>query len=178
MKKLLFLCIVLPCVVFSQTIAPKSFILSQTAGFKFTPHKDEADIILKYGDTIKLVSLYKLNLWRAEYKGKKGFINEVYLNISSEYADFKNKFIPEITPDQEAKTRKASLIKKYGVTYGTLISSGKIRIGMTKQMAIDSWGEADKINKTVGKWGVHEQWVYEGNGYLYFENGKLTSWQD
>ena len=42
------------------------------------------------------------------------------------------------------------------------------------------------INKTVGSWGVHEQWVYgssmEGGGYmpshyLYFEDGILTTYQ-
>ena len=178
MKKLLFLCLLVPCITNAQNIVPKSFILSQTAGFKFTPDKDEADIILHYGDTIKLVSLYKLSVWKAEYKGKTGFINERFLNISNDYADFKNKFIPEIAPDQEAVIRKKSLIKKYGLTYGTIVASGKIKTGMTKAMVIDSWGQADKVNRTVGKWGLHEQWVYEGNGYLYFENGKLTSWQD
>ncbi len=36
------------------------------------------------------------------------------------------------------------------------------------------------INKTVGVWGIHEQFIYY-NGvnmfYLYFENEFLTSWQ-
>jgi len=40
---------------------------------------------------------------------------------------------------------------------------------MTKQMAIDSWGEPKEINRTVFSNGVHEQWVYE-NAYLYFKN--------
>ena len=44
-------------------------------------------------------------------------------------------------------------------------------------MALESWGQPDDINRSVGSWGVHEQWVY-GDEYLYFENGKLTSWQD
>ena len=35
-------------------------------------------------------------------------------------------------------------------------------------------------NVSVGEWGVREQWVYEIGGkkmYLYYENGKLTSFQ-
>jgi hypothetical protein len=48
---------------------------------------------------------------------------------------------------------------------------------MTSAMALASWGEPNKVNRTVGKWGVNEQWVYDDT-YLYFENGKLTSWQD
>lgn len=49
---------------------------------------------------------------------------------------------------------------------------------MTNAMARESWGLPEDINRTVGAWGVHEQWIYPGNVYLYFENGILTSWQD
>lgn len=57
------------------------------------------------------------------------------------------------------------------------IASGKVNIGMTSDMVRKAWGSPRDINRTVGSWGVHEQWVY-GGSYLYFENGKLTSWQD
>lgn len=54
--------------------------------------------------------------------------------------------------------------------------------GMTPDMLYITMGKPDDINSTVGSWGRHEQWVYEysnfDNTYLYFENGKLTSWQD
>jgi hypothetical protein len=63
------------------------------------------------------------------------------------------------------------------ITYKKAITAGKIMIGMTKEQVIASWGNPNKINKSVGSWGVHEQWVYSSQ-YLYFENGKLTSWQD
>lgn len=56
------------------------------------------------------------------------------------------------------------------------IENNKIFIGMTKEQAIFSWGEPLKINKTVGSWGAHEQWVY-GSQNLYFENGILMSFQ-
>lgn len=53
----------------------------------------------------------------------------------------------------------------------------KLLIGMSKEAVILSWGKPDDIHKTVGSWGVHEQWIY-GSQYVYFENGILTSWQD
>lgn len=56
------------------------------------------------------------------------------------------------------------------------VEQQKIMIGMTQKQARLSWGEPDKINKSVGSWGVKEQWVY-GYQYLYFSNGKLTSFQ-
>ena len=76
--------------------------------------------------------------------------------------------------------RKAELITKYGTTNAQKILDGKIWLGMTDEMARESWGIPDDINRTVGSWGVNEQWVYGeySRTYLYFENGKLTSWQD
>ena len=82
------------------------------------------------------------------------------------------------TRKAELQKRKASLIKKYGHTNGTLISEGKVRIGMTKEMCRESWGEPEDINKTTSSYGTHEQWVYGYGSYLYFENGKLTTIQN
>ncbi|WP_287372291.1 hypothetical protein [Prosthecochloris sp.] len=56
------------------------------------------------------------------------------------------------------------------------IERQEVTMGMTKKEAVLSWGEPEKVNKSVGSWGVREQWVY-GYNYLYFKNGKLTSWQ-
>jgi hypothetical protein len=48
---------------------------------------------------------------------------------------------------------------------------------MTAEMATDSWGKPEAINRTVVSGLVHEQWVF-GSTYLYFENGILTAFQD
>ena len=50
-------------------------------------------------------------------------------------------------------------------------------LGMTYEQVILSKGKPDHINRTVGRWGVHEQWVYSW-GNIYFENEILTAWQD
>lgn len=73
---------------------------------------------------------------------------------------------------------KKYCLKTYGKKWGQLVYEKKIQIGMTEEMVLDSWGVPDDINRTVGSWGVHEQWVYGLGQYLYFENGKLTGWQD
>lgn len=50
------------------------------------------------------------------------------------------------------------------------------QVGMTSdEVKKTSWGEPDKINKDTYEWGVKEQWVYEKKGYVYFEDGKVTS---
>jgi len=58
------------------------------------------------------------------------------------------------------------------------IKEGRIYIGMADRDVVASWGPPQKVNRTVGKWGIHEQWVYPDNTYVYIENAKVTSWQD
>jgi len=60
----------------------------------------------------------------------------------------------------------------------------EIWLGMTKDMAFESLGFPDRSNRSVSSAGTRTQWVYKtvkwGRyiGYLYFRNGRLTSWQD
>ncbi len=68
-------------------------------------------------------------------------------------------------------------IKKYGEKNYSKMKQGYYWIGMNKEMATISLGTPNKVNRTVGAWGVKEQWVYN-TIYLYFENGVLTSYQD
>lgn len=79
--------------------------------------------------------------------------------------------------DKQIEKDNKAIIAKYGKNNGNLIIQGKVKIGFTKAMCIESWGKPELINKTIGKYGTHEQWVYEDGNYLYFENGKLTTIQ-
>ena len=63
------------------------------------------------------------------------------------------------------------------------ILEGKLNIGMPDDMVLAIIGYRPKdINRTVTSQIVHEQWVYTFSmvpyRYLYFENNKLTVWQD
>lgn len=51
-------------------------------------------------------------------------------------------------------------------------------IQMTKSEVLNSaWGKPDKKNIDEYAWGTKEQWVYDGKGYIYFENDVVTSIQ-
>jgi len=54
-----------------------------------------------------------------------------------------------------------------------------VSIGMTAQQVIEdtSWGAPRDVNRTTNTAGTHEQWVYGGGRYLYFDNGTLVSIQ-
>lgn len=59
------------------------------------------------------------------------------------------------------------------------IKNSNPTIGMTKEeVEMSLWGKPQKVNRTVSKYGVREQWVYPDYKYLYFEDGILTSFQD
>ncbi len=79
--------------------------------------------------------------------------------------------------------RAFNLKQKYGWNDDdcATVASGRIRIGMNKDMVRAAWGHPDDINRTTTSYGVHEQWVYGtsySRNYVYFEDGTLTSIQN
>jgi hypothetical protein len=58
------------------------------------------------------------------------------------------------------------------------IAQRRVHLGMTADQARAAWGRPSDVNRTIGSWGVHEQWVYGYSSYLYFEDGVLTSIQN
>lgn len=103
--------------------------------------------------------------------------NDAAKTLKTQYqADLEAKIAAEAKvkaeADAKAKAQSEADAKALAKTQG-------VRIGMTQQQVLDSnWGRPNKINKTVTKYGTHEQWVYGGNNYLYFDNGILTSIQN
>ncbi|MBI4423548.1 MAG: hypothetical protein HY554_07470 [Elusimicrobia bacterium] len=57
------------------------------------------------------------------------------------------------------------------------ILDGNLYIGMDSRAARLVWGHPYSINRTVTASGEYEQWIYHRT-YLYFENGKLTAFQE
>lgn len=120
-----------------------------------------------------------------------GFLYIKYLNQSDDLIGLIKKFDAEkdsigiiqneVYQKQKQKNyeaKKAKLIAAFGQENAKKILEGKIWLGMTANMAVQSWGRPEKINTTVGTFGKHEQWIYPNNEYLYFENDILTGWQD
>ena len=66
----------------------------------------------------------------------------------------------------------------YGQELYNKLKEGHYWLGMTTEMAKISLGSPTDINRNVGLWGVHEQWVYNNGIYLYFENSTLKSYQN
>ena len=138
--------------------------------------------------------------YKALYNGKIGYALKYGFYTEKEYRDKEQENIAKareqeqdrlkseqemlqreearLKREKEEQERIPNLIKKYGSEKGKIIGDGKVRIGFTKQMCIDSWGEPQSINKTTSKYGVNEQWVYGNGNYLYFDDGILTTIQN
>lgn len=179
--------------------AGESFFCVGSTGIYRTPDGNEMLTLLKKGSTVKVLGQNENN-YKVIYNDVTGWVLKTALLSEIEYnkklekektiAIAENQKQKEqqkaestanqanIKTQEEAQTkRKAELIRKYGATDAQRISNGKIWLGMSDEMARASWGAPENINRTVGSWGVHEQWIY-GDTYVYFENGKLTVWQD
>ena len=142
--------------------------------------EDKEIIILDYGDDYFSVCIDSIC----------GIMHEVWINKNDKIRKFikakddEQKALKKLVREQKYKKEEDELAalenkykKKYGEKFYNKLKEGKFWIGMTKEMAIIALDYPDDINRTVGSWGVHEQWVYY-KLYLYFENGKLTSYQD
>ena len=57
-------------------------------------------------------------------------------------------------------------------------TSGNISLGMSTSAVRLSLGNPEKINNTTTKNGTDSQWVYVDLMYVYFEDGKVTAWQN
>jgi len=92
------------------------------------------------------------------------------------------KAIRKLTEDEIRRRKFVQSNMNIPKKFKDAILRGAIMLGMTKEMVVASWGYPNDINRTVGSWGVNEQWIYGTDirftKYLYFENGILVSWQD
>ncbi len=177
---------------------PKTVIASI---FTWTPLREAPDVAseINYrvpkGALLEVIGSSKEYL-KVKYDSIEGYL--VYALVSSNTQEFlafvkyakkieEEKYRLEaekkrIEEEQKVKKikaeRKVGLTKKYGSSAATRIADGKIWIGMTEQMLLESWGRPDDINTTVTRYGTSKQFVYGLGRYVYVENGKVDSWQN
>jgi len=180
---------------FEQTLGESYYCISGTTINKSPTGFDPVGR-LNYGSKVKILDQTE-NRFKIFHNDTTGWVIKAALYSEKEYNELidakqadaqtkKDEALRIQKEKEDAKTaervaqekRKTDLINKYGSATAQKILDRKIWLGMTSEMAIESWGKPNENNRSIGSWGVHEQWVYGSNVFLYFENGKLTSWQD
>ena len=85
-----------------------------------------------------------------------------------------NGLLSQVNPED----RLEAMISKYGKNKGKLIAGGKVWPTISYEMAKDSWGAPNNIQKSTLSTGSTEKWSYADSRYLYFKNGSLESWRE
>ena len=171
--------------------------------YKYSPSKLLANIKMSYEcklyDSVErdYLHLRKYHLESPEYKEADKIFEQVLkeqknerIRREQEEARQKAQRAKEEAKEKARKEKEEAekiakmkpiekIMSKYGCTQdmAECILHHRVAIGMTRDMARASVGKPRKINRSVGSWGVREQWCYNG-GYLYFDDGVLTSWQN
>lgn len=95
----------------------------------------------------------------------KGFFDYLMSYRDNVYSPVRNA---TLSAEKEKKDEQDRIDKE--------LSKKEPKIGMSaEEVKKTKWGYPDKINKDTYAWGTTEQWVYSGKGYVYFENGVVTS---
>ena len=190
-KKIEFLITELESESFYKDMSESVLVLSARKGGKLrTSIRPSSSPLITFEENDKIVvdtKFYEDGYFKACYDTTCGYINEMWIKKNKEFNDLieLKKAKLRIARNQKIENKEKARIakekeflRKYGQSTIERIKRGDYWIGMTEEMAIMSLGNPNDINSSSGIWGVHEQWVYEIGINLYFENGKLSSYQD
>lgn len=96
--------------------------------------------------------------------------NQYLINKCYQY-----RYKPEVVDRVNRLKKSVEGLTKEQIAHAT---DGHLSVGMTYSEVRLSFGKPDRINDTNTQYGTHSQWVYEDVIYVYFEDGKVTAWQN
>jgi len=151
-----------------QLLIGKEFIIGNNELLEKTDIETGKEITIKTGQKWKCSDVIVEDKY---YDIKVVFENSLGEKCAVYFGRFNSGFAPIFTLKEVGDYKK-----RFGQENFDLILQGKVKIGMTKDMCILSWGVPDRKNETITAGKKTEQWVYKNN-YLYFNNGILTAMQ-
>lgn len=106
-------------------------------------------------------------------------LSKAYAVVRAQEEREAERLLAEQAAARQQEEARATKARRMAVAKPAKPKKGGVYIGMTKQQVLASnWGRPSDVNRTTGSFGTHEQWVYGGSNYLYFENGVLTAIQN
>jgi len=153
-----------------------------------------SNVLLEFKDTTEVVILDydAVGFVKCSVNGTTGYVQEVFFILTDEITDYfkpikeaRTKYYAEKQKELDEiehkfnEERKQSRIASWGETSYYKLKNGEYWLGMTKEQLEFSHGNPTKVNRTVGSWGIHEQWIYRSEDIIfYLEDDILTSFQD
>jgi len=120
--------------------------------------------------------------WRAEYDGNIGWVSYFHIQQDEKklpfYPLFEDKIISlrQKSREEQAK-RDEKRFERFPARFRYDIKNGRVKIGMTREMVIESIGRPQKENKTT--YSFRTRMVYNQNNYdyIYLANGIVSNYQ-
>jgi len=163
----------------SQDVTPTATVKTSTRLFKTKDDLTSVILIIPSGSVVSVLGSDSTYLI-VSYQENKGYIFTKHAVIDKVPNTFKelqsNQPVKEAQSVQtETDGRYEALVSKYGTAMAARLYAGKIWKGMNSEMARDSWGAAEKVNRVVNGNVIREEWIYRST-WLYFENNTLINW--
>jgi hypothetical protein len=163
----------------SQDVTTTATVKTSTRLFKTKDDLTSVILIIPSGSIVSVLGSDSTYLI-VNYQENKGYIFTKHAVIDKVPNTFKemqsSPAIMEAQPVQtETDGRYEALVSKYGSSMAARLYAGKIWKGMNSEMARDSWGAAEKVNRVVNGNVIREEWIYRST-WLYFENNTLLNW--
>ena len=153
-------------------------IKTSTRLFKAKEDLTSVIIIIPAGTVVSVLDSDS-TYFHVAYEEGEGFIFRKHAVLDKAPASFKDtqrSQKPDIQPVQpQSDSRYTELENKYGASIAARLYDGKIWKGLNSDMARDSWGAAQRINRVVSGNKIKEEWIYRST-WLYFENNTLLQW--
>lgn len=159
------------------SIGSEKFVVTKetsfsVVGFASRGYRNYVKIIFPDG---KIAYLEEAIVFKSNPK-KYALFDDLYV-IGKPKHNFIEYILP-VSPEEVRLAEKKSKVKAANAA-AAWKARGGVRIGMTaKQVRASNWGGPESINRSTGSYGTHEQWVYGGGNYIYFENGVVSSIQN
>lgn len=123
-----------------------------------------------------LISLLAAWMYKRQNPDKK-ILPRILIIVPAVFAGL--FFFGQVEKNKADQRDRGNTITEQSTPQKVYVGDKYVYLGMSSEEAGGVWGKPDNINRTTGTWGVHEQWIYgQRQTYLYFENSKLTSWQE
>ena len=140
---------------------------------------DEEGVIHFTNDIDEVPLKYRPELISTKPSLKKPEISSGQKDWSSMTHEEKVEYLRRLREKKAEEDRK---IAGYPEHIQQLVRDHKLKVGMTKEMVLLSWGNPVDIRPQSPK-TVQERWIYstsraDKSAYAYFENDILTGWEE
>jgi hypothetical protein len=162
-----------------QSITVTATIKKSTRLFKIKDDLTSVILIVPAGSVVPVLDSDS-TYFHVTYEENEGYILRKHAAIDKVPNTFKEmqsvQPAKDVQPVQvQTDSRYDELVSKYGTAMAERLYAGKIWKGMNSEMARDSWGAAEKVNRVINGNVIREEWIYRST-WLYFENNTLIQW--